>query len=160
MPLRNRNGKLEWRFKVAGHEYSHITDLADTQRNRITAQTGPGQLVAIGQRSSQNGEARRVLNMPIRPDLRPFYRGPAWRAARERIRTRAKDRCEQCGKPNGETVETITGAGAMFWRSVGGPWRDQAGRRAAWSAFSPGPFASSSPSRTSTILQAMTGTRT
>ena len=68
--------------------------------------------------------------MPIRPDLRPFYRGPAWRATRERIRERAKDRCEQCGKPNGETVETITGSGAMFWRSVGGPWRDQAGRRA------------------------------
>ena len=68
--------------------------------------------------------------MPIRPDLRPFYRGPAWRATRERIRERAKDRCEQCGKPNGETVETITGAGAMCWRSVGGPWRDQAGRRA------------------------------
>ena len=38
--------------------------------------------------------------MPIRPDLRPFYRGPAWRATRERIRERAKDRCEQCGKPN------------------------------------------------------------
>ena len=68
--------------------------------------------------------------MPIRPDLRPFYRGPAWRATRERIRERAKDRCEQCGKPNGETVETITGAGAMCWRSVGGPWRDLAGRRA------------------------------
>ena len=67
--------------------------------------------------------------MPIRPDLRPFYRGPAWRATRERIRERAKDRCEQCGKPNGETVETITGSGAMFWRSVGGPWRDLAGRR-------------------------------
>ena len=38
--------------------------------------------------------------MPIRPDLRPFYRGPAWRATRERIRERATDRCEQCGKPN------------------------------------------------------------
>lgn len=38
MPVRNRNGKLEWRFKVAKHEYSHITDLADTPRNRIAAQ--------------------------------------------------------------------------------------------------------------------------
>jgi hypothetical protein len=27
--------------------------------------------------------------MPIRPDLRPFYRGPAWRAARRRILERA-----------------------------------------------------------------------
>jgi integrase len=38
MPVRNRNGKLEWRFKVNGHEWSHITDLADTPRNRISAQ--------------------------------------------------------------------------------------------------------------------------
>jgi hypothetical protein len=38
MPIRNRNGKLEWRFKVNGHEWSHITDLADTARNRIKVQ--------------------------------------------------------------------------------------------------------------------------
>jgi integrase len=38
MPIRNRNGKLEWRFEVSGHEYSRITDLADTKRNRIKAQ--------------------------------------------------------------------------------------------------------------------------
>ena len=37
MPLRNRNGKLEWRFKVAGHTYSRITDLADTPNNRAAA---------------------------------------------------------------------------------------------------------------------------
>jgi len=37
MPVRERNGKLEWRFKVNGHEYSHITDLADTERNRTKA---------------------------------------------------------------------------------------------------------------------------
>jgi hypothetical protein len=75
--------------------------------------------------------------MPIRPDLRPFYRGPAWRATRERIRERAKDRCEQCGKPNGETVETHTGRTipllqkpglpAMCWRSAGSGWRTQEG---------------------------------
>jgi integrase len=35
MPVRARNGKLEWRFQVSGHEYSHITDLGDTERNRI-----------------------------------------------------------------------------------------------------------------------------
>jgi integrase len=38
MPIRARNGKLEWRFEVHGHEYSHITDLDDTGRNRIKAQ--------------------------------------------------------------------------------------------------------------------------
>src|SRR4051794_18538634 len=38
MPIRARNGKLEWRFEVNGHEYSHITDLEDTIRNRIRAQ--------------------------------------------------------------------------------------------------------------------------
>jgi integrase len=38
MPIRTRNGKLEWRFEVNGHEYSHVTDLADTARNRIKVQ--------------------------------------------------------------------------------------------------------------------------
>jgi site-specific recombinase XerD len=38
MPVRPRNGKLEWRFKVDGHEYSKILDLTDTARNRIAAQ--------------------------------------------------------------------------------------------------------------------------
>ena len=38
MPIRNRGGKLEWRFEVNGHEYSKITDLADTERNRIKVQ--------------------------------------------------------------------------------------------------------------------------
>ena len=36
--VRARNGKLEWRFEINGHEYSHITDLEDTERNRIKAQ--------------------------------------------------------------------------------------------------------------------------
>jgi integrase len=38
MPIRARNGKLEWRFEINGHEYSRITDLEDTARNRIKAQ--------------------------------------------------------------------------------------------------------------------------
>jgi len=41
--------------------------------------------------------------MPIRPELRHFY-GSAWRATRVRILERAKNRCEQCGKPNLKTV--------------------------------------------------------
>lgn len=39
--------------------------------------------------------------MPIRRDLRHFYKGEAWQAIRKRIRERAGDKCEQCGKPNG-----------------------------------------------------------
>jgi hypothetical protein len=38
MPIRARKGKLEWRFEINGHEYSHITDLEDTARNRIKVQ--------------------------------------------------------------------------------------------------------------------------
>jgi integrase len=38
MPVRDRGGKWEWRFKVNGHEWSHITDLAATERNKIKAQ--------------------------------------------------------------------------------------------------------------------------
>ncbi len=38
MPIRARNGKLEWRFEINGHEFSRITDLEDTARNRIKAQ--------------------------------------------------------------------------------------------------------------------------
>lgn len=42
--------------------------------------------------------------MPIRPELRHLYRGPAWEAVRARIRDRAGDRCEECGAPNGIQV--------------------------------------------------------
>ena len=47
--------------------------------------------------------------MPIRADLRHLYRGKDWQAVRERIRARAGDQCERCGKPNGVPVETIVG---------------------------------------------------
>jgi hypothetical protein len=39
--------------------------------------------------------------MPIRKELRHFYRTPEWKAAREACRERAGDRCEQCGGENG-----------------------------------------------------------
>ena len=42
--------------------------------------------------------------MPIRPELRQFYSGATWQATRLRILARAKDCCEQCGKPNGRRV--------------------------------------------------------
>src|SRR5580692_5977948 len=40
-------------------------------------------------------------SMPIRKELRHFYRTPEWKAAREACRERAGDRCEQCGGENG-----------------------------------------------------------
>jgi hypothetical protein len=39
--------------------------------------------------------------MPIRPELRHFYRTPEWFAAREAVRKRAGDRCENCGAKDG-----------------------------------------------------------
>lgn len=67
--------------------------------------------------------------MPIRADLRHFYTGPAWRETRKRILDRAGHKCEQCGKPNTETVETfsdvaIMGLPVMFWRTAWSQWRD------------------------------------
>lgn len=65
--------------------------------------------------------------MPIRPELRHFYSVPAWRATRERILVRAEDHCEQCGKPNGETVMTVSGGYCfMAWTPINGDahWRD------------------------------------
>ena len=60
--------------------------------------------------------------MPLRPDLRNLrdqngdlvYRGPAWKARRERLLKRAENRCEQCRVPNHAAV----------WRN-GGWWRDE-----------------------------------
>lgn len=70
--------------------------------------------------------------MPIRKELRHLYRGPKWEATRKRILERAKNRCEQCGKPNGERVETtggrLVGSGPyMFWRGSGSGWTSHAG---------------------------------
>ncbi len=42
--------------------------------------------------------------MPIRKELRKFYRTPEWYAAREAVKSRAKDCCENCGAPNRQTV--------------------------------------------------------
>lgn len=46
--------------------------------------------------------------MPIRPDLRHFYRTPEYLAARERVVKRSKNRCEQCGKHNHRRVWVIS----------------------------------------------------
>ncbi len=75
--------------------------------------------------------------MPIRKDLLPLYRTPEYEAARASLVARAGNKCEQCGKPNGATVETFTdyamgflgrrGLPVMFWRPVGYWWVTQSG---------------------------------
>jgi hypothetical protein len=47
--------------------------------------------------------------MPIRPELRQFYTGPAWRAVRARILERAGHRCESCLVPNHKAVLRMFG---------------------------------------------------
>lgn len=46
--------------------------------------------------------------MPIRSDLREFYRG-AWREIRGSILKRARNCCEECGRPNRQKVWIVTG---------------------------------------------------
>ena len=60
-----------------------------------------------------NGRERVV---PIRADLRHFYRGPAWKATRDRIMKRAKNRCEQCGKPNHRKVWVVSDYTQLYKR--------------------------------------------
>lgn len=62
--------------------------------------------------------------MPIRADLRHFYRGPAWQATRERIRERAFDSCEACGVRNGERVWR---RGGWWFDTVAHHWRSPEG---------------------------------
>jgi 5-methylcytosine-specific restriction endonuclease McrA len=57
--------------------------------------------------------------MPIRPELRHFYRGPEWEATRKRILQRAGDKCEQCGKPNHAAAYTVCTGTEMYWSLVG-----------------------------------------
>jgi site-specific recombinase XerD len=55
VPVRGRNGKLEWRFQVNGSVYQHITDLADTPRNKIAAMRleAEARRLVIGGRESE-----------------------------------------------------------------------------------------------------------
>ena len=52
--------------------------------------------------------------MPIHPELLHYYRTPEWFAVRDRVRRRAKGRCEWCGAPNHKYI----------WRANGGVWLD------------------------------------
>jgi 5-methylcytosine-specific restriction endonuclease McrA len=64
--------------------------------------------------------------MPIRPEYRHFYRGPAWRAIRGCILIRARHCCEQCGKPNHQLVWVYSSkACGQYWtllKGVGQKW--------------------------------------
>ena len=66
--------------------------------------------------------------MPIKPEYRHFYTGQHWKETRERILARAKNKCEQCGKPNHKPVVYRTLEGRMWWRPIGRQiWRDDRG---------------------------------
>ena len=54
--------------------------------------------------------------MPIAPGIRQQFYGKTWRdVTRPRILRRARNKCEQCGKPNHARVFTYT------WREPSGP---------------------------------------
>ena len=63
--------------------------------------------------------------MPIRPELRHLYRGPAWAATRARILERAHNKCERCEKPNGETLKVTRGG--IWYDDALSTWRNDAG---------------------------------
>ena len=58
--------------------------------------------------------------MPIRSEFRKFYNCPEWREARKRILKRARNRCEQCGKPNHRKVWVYRGVAGQYWTLVKG----------------------------------------
>lgn len=72
--------------------------------------------------------------MPIRPEFKHFYRRAVWAPVRERIRRRAGDRCERCGKSNGAAL-VVARDGSGRWARAGRRllrrWRDRDGRPAA-----------------------------
>jgi hypothetical protein len=65
--------------------------------------------------------------MPIAPEHRWSY--PIdWRELSALIRfTRAKGRCERCGRPQGEEVTHLDDG--VWWDAQQGAWRDGCGRR-------------------------------
>lgn len=67
--------------------------------------------------------------MPIRPEFRHLY-GREWReVVRPRIRARAKDRCEHCGRKNGsyklKPRLVVIQCGAAHLNNVPGDDRDE-----------------------------------
>jgi hypothetical protein len=77
--------------------------------------------------------------VPIRPDLRKFYRGPVWRAIRARILVRAGARfadgkhlggahCEQCHVPD----RSLVARGPFGTWSMGDGWHNNQGQLMRW----------------------------
>lgn len=72
--------------------------------------------------------------MPIPKHLRHFYRGKQYDAWRARLVKRSGNKCEQCRKPNGLSILTVTPLNIlglrMAWTPSGLPnlWRDQNGK--------------------------------
>ena len=64
--------------------------------------------------------------MPILPENRCLYPDD-WPDVRERILLRAGNRCEQCDKPNIESV--ITRSNGLWLDTRFGCWRDEYGKR-------------------------------
>ena len=72
--------------------------------------------------------------MPIRKELLHLYRGPAWKEIRARILERAGNKCERCGKPNGEILSVTRGG---FWFDIRrNGWLNDRGQESAY--FWPG----------------------
>ncbi|MBK8200290.1 MAG: hypothetical protein IPK75_18240 [Acidobacteria bacterium] len=63
--------------------------------------------------------------MPIRPELRHLYRGPAWAAIRARILARAGHACERCGKPHAAKLRVTRGG--IWYDDALSSWRNDAG---------------------------------
>ena len=68
--------------------------------------------------------------MPIRPELRHLYRGPAWRATRARILARAGHSCERCGKPHGAKLRVTRGG--IWYDEAASTWRNDAGEASGY----------------------------
>lgn len=68
--------------------------------------------------------------MPIRPEFRWLY--PIdWPLISQRIRfDRAKGRCEQCGRPNGQKIDQL--ADGRWYDNEAVRWRDDEGQDAQW----------------------------
>lgn len=63
--------------------------------------------------------------MPIRPELRHLYRGPAWQAIRARILARAGHKCERCEKPNRAFLKVTRGG--IWYDDAASGWRNDQG---------------------------------
>lgn len=66
--------------------------------------------------------------MPIRKELRHHYRGPTWQAVRRRILTRARGRCEWCGKPDRRVLWVAPDGRWSEFNGTAHVWRDERGK--------------------------------